>query len=195
MMKIDDKIILYLDNRLTQREKEEFEKQISNSPDIAQRVNRIKNKIESIRRSASPETDSSYFINMIPEFRKSVEVKQKNYKRKILYAAVPVLAAVILLIILNNTRTNTAEEFNFTAEDIEEISGYTFNDVYSLTGENIHELNQSIDSLFASNLMEDPNSFYLDNDDFASLLSSLSEEETEFIYNEIINKDLFNGEL
>jgi hypothetical protein len=194
-MKIDDKIILYLDNRLTPREKEEFEIQISNSPDIAQRVNRIKNKIESIRRSASPETDSSYFINMIPEFRKSVEVKQKNYKRKILYAAVPVLAAVILLIILNNTRTNTAEEFNFTAEDIEQISGYTFNDVYSLTGENIHELNQSIDSLFASNLMEDPNSFYLDNDDFASLLSSLSEEETEFIYNEIINKDLFNGEL
>jgi hypothetical protein len=199
--KYDDLIILYLDNRMSGEDRTKFEMDLQKSSELYERFNQIKGNLKTINSGSSPETDADYFNNMLPQFRQKFE--QNRSKKRLFpgYAAFASgLGVVILLffVILFNSDidkddVNELADLNYTEAD-EVLSSYRFpDDEYLLFYDSGSELSEKIDSIFADQYMlADGAGSYLE---YNSVINSLSDEEADNIYAQLINKDIISGEL
>jgi len=98
-MNTRDKIILYLDNQMSDEEKIRFEKELENSPSLMKELNDIKDSLGGIKNSLNAGFDEDYFTGLIPEFRRKNENPGKaGYPFKKFIAYVPAAAVVIILL-------------------------------------------------------------------------------------------------
>jgi hypothetical protein len=199
--KYDDLIILYLDNRMTGEEKSKFENELKSSPELYERYNRIKSNLLDINSGSSPAVEADYLNNILPLFRQKLEHKRSKMKLFPGYAAFASgLGAVILLLFVfvfnsdvDNNNVNDLNNLNYSEAD-EVFSSYLFpDDISSFTYDSGSELSEKIDSIFAEQyLLADAAGGYLE---YHSVINSISDEEAENIYIQLLNKDIMNGEL
>lgn len=201
-MNTRDKIILYLDNQMSDEEKTRFEKELKNSPSLMKELDDVKDSLAGIKNSLSAGLDGDYFTGVIPEFRRKNENPGKALfpLRKIM-TFVPAAAAVIILLFVFLVDKKDENLFDLTSvknnELKEIISEYSlYENINALSEEAGEQISEKIDSVFADEIFENAGgSEYLESSDYAYILASLSENEIEMIYDQLINKEIITGEL
>jgi hypothetical protein len=200
-MNNDDLIILYLDNQMTDKEKIEFEELLKNSPDLKERFLKISSSLDIVKSTSNPEYEEYYFNNILPEFRRRAGQKEKSGRSFMprfaaAVSGIGVVALLLFIFVFNsniNNNINGLNELDFA--ELENIfSSYPLSDqissYYGITG---GEISERIDSLITQNyLLAGSAGIYLE---YNSVLRSISDEDADLIYSQLINKDIISGEL
>ena len=78
-MKTSRKIYLYLEGELTPEERISFEKELADSPELQKELKLYQNFISYVEETKNVRLQSNYFDNIVPEFRKRLEGKNKVF--------------------------------------------------------------------------------------------------------------------
>lgn len=98
-MKRNDEILKYLSDLMNDKEKAEFEKEVSLSDDLRMEVENYKSILGQLKLNADIKEDSPYFQNLLPRVREKLgKGKIKRLMPRAAYL-VPTLTAVALIII------------------------------------------------------------------------------------------------
>ncbi len=192
-----DKIILYLDNQLNTQEKEKFEKDLKNSPELRQELENYKKVLENLRRMNVQSAGESFFINNIPLFRERLEKKKKVWvQKKFIYAS---SALVIVLLVLSLFLFRNAGTI---PEDVKNLA-LTEDQIKNLTDSYANlELDSALsnvtDSLWNELLSDELNFSYETADSILHAFNGnvdynegLNDEEASLIYDRLITKEFF----
>ncbi len=201
-MKIDERIILYLDKQMGEEERRAFEKELRTSPELSKQLERGKKVLQNLKADEHSLQNEDYFLNLIPRFREKLSSNRKRFKIKIAYAVTSlavVLVSAILWFNLFNTSNNNS--FDNIISQLNESEAAQIFDYYSdnFASTNLNQLNGSSDSLFTELLTSELN---LQESDLKSLVASdeINEEniyseiqsaEAELIYNELLKTKFF----
>lgn len=200
-MKMNEKIIRYLDGDILSEEKTNFEKEISDSTELKQQLISVSNTLEKTKTLMEAEITNDYFVNMIPAFRK----KQITTRERILnpaYAgsAIMILTFLITMFLQNSLNTNTTVYDEISEDDFNQ------NDISSLLSNINYDNNEfdlspsdemNIDSLINIYLTNDiltasgNGSSLIQDYEFNPDEFQLSDIETENLYSVIMNKKFF----
>jgi hypothetical protein len=203
MNKTDEKIILYLDNQMSGKEKKEFEQELEESAELRDKLKSMRTGLMNLKLySSTSEVNESYFMGIIPEFRKRAEegAGKSLFNPRYIPAFSAVAAVLLLIIVLVLTNNNQEEYLDFTSLNENEIEAAgteydLFDDISSVPEKEIEAINQRIDSVLAEELFLAEDGIYYSLSDLNQVIASLSYEETEDIYNRIINTKIINGDL
>ena len=201
-MKIDSRIILYLDNQMNDEERRIFEIDLSKSVELSKQIESYKSFMQSMKIDENDFHDQDYFVNLIPKFRKNLSPVKKSSKVKTAYAFTAVASVLVMVILIFNpfkTSENDSLEkviSTFSENEAVEILKYYSDDLSNIKTE---QLNGTSDSLFSGlisselDLQEkDLNRLVTANEiSIESIYSEIKSEEADLIYNEIIKKKYF----
>ncbi|HEY4756528.1 MAG TPA: hypothetical protein VIH28_10770 [Ignavibacteriaceae bacterium] len=200
-MKIDKRIILYLDNQMNDEERKSFEDELSKSSELSNQFQHYKNVLQSLKVNEQRFTNEDYFINLVPKFRETILVNKKSFKIKTAFALTAVASAAIVLLFFNPFQTsenNSADKIISTLNETEavEILDYYSNGLSTINNE---QLNGYSDSLFSDLIYSELNLEETDINRVVSaeeisienIYSEIKPEEADIIYNEILNKKFF----
>ena len=204
-MKIDERIILYLDNQMNADEKASFEKELNSSAKLADDLNKYKEILSDISNVNNISTANDYFVQMIPKFRGRLELQKKLQLMPKLVFSFTTIAAILIFFIFTfnqnnkNVKTTTyttglqtstnssyselsslSDQFNFSTMSSEEIANSN-SILDSLLIEELHLTPQSLNTITADN----------NNTDLNSLVQGINEKEADQIYNEILRKKIY----
>jgi len=193
-----DKIILYMDNQLSPEEKQKFEEDLQNSPELQHELENYKEVFQKINLMNVRSADESYFVKNVPTFREKLEKKRKIYLyKRLIYAssAAVIIIFVLSLFLFKNVETVPGEGENLTSLSDEQINNLAEN-------YNVLEADTSLSAIADSvwdELIVDEFNFSYENAD--SILHSfngsisyadyLNEEEASLVYDRLINKEFF----
>jgi hypothetical protein len=198
-MNNDNLIFLYLDNQMSDNERLKFEERLKNSPELKAQFQQIKMNLDNLKSAPLPETED-YFNNLIPLFRQNMESKQKKEKSFIpkfaSYASLAVIMVVLLFVYIMNKESadnHIAEYTDYNLTELEVIlSEYLHSDDISLVPEMTDmEFSDRVDSIITENYLFAAGIYF----DYNSAIKSLSDEDADIIYTQLINKDIISGEL
>ena len=204
MNKRREQILKYLDGSMTGEEKLHFEKDLESNPDLRNETGRMKNFLSEIKAGSEPDTNETYFINMLPEFYARKEKKKKFNFSKVAYSLSTVAAVVLIMFILfkpsgtinysslnDLSRSLTDSELNTALNEYTER--YSINDLISSASTGTDSI---VSDMVASELdlsgTVDRNitDNYVNTDE---LLNSLDESEANELYSQLINEDIIKG--
>ena len=202
MKKIDKRIILYLDNQMRQEERKIFESELTNSSELSKEVESYKNILKSLTFDEKQSKDDDYFANLIANFRQTKLSSKKSFSFKPAYSLTAAVSIIILVFIFFNPFNKTEiETVDKIIAGLDETEAAELIDYYSngLTQTEVDQTNGQADSLFADMIS---NEFEFDESDVKMLVSSdenylnsifsnIDSDETEKIYNEILNTKFF----
>ena len=197
-----DKIIRYFDNQMSAQEKELFEKELNNSPDLQREIEDYKLFLSSFKKI---ELKEDYVNNVVPKFRERLDKQSKPKSLSNRFAiAGSTLAAIIIAVLLfsnspKNTNTESIQQLasQMTTEDVNAAANTYLNNI-SLSDLNINS-SEAYDSVFTNILDKE---FNIGNNSNLNLISSnntslsqleqyISDEDANNIYKEILNKQFF----
>jgi hypothetical protein len=201
-MKIDNRIILYLDNQMSLEERKIFEADLNNLPELSNQLEYYKNSLQSLQVDEQKYDNEDYFVNLIPKFRKNFSPNKKSFVVKTAYAIAAVASVLVMVILIFNpfktSENNSLEELisTFSENEAVEILNYYSDDLSNIKTE---QLNGASDSLFSGlisselNLQEtDLNRLVSANEiSIESIYSEIKSDEADLIYNEILMKKYF----
>jgi hypothetical protein len=203
-MKISDKVLRYIEEEMTPSEKEGFEKELANSQELKNEIAEYHRLMNHIKEAKKVSIDERYFTTIIPRFR----LKQPTAKKRLypVYAAVSMAAVIIAIFILypgknGNIKSTipqvTAVLDSSAIESPEQIAG-DYNNIDDNTDTTIienDEYNAAIKKMLLDELKVSEESldsiYYSSYATYSQSISDLSDEESQVIYDEIINKRLF----
>lgn len=206
-MKVDDKIILYLDNQLSEKEKVEFEHELENNEELKSQLIEYKKFLSSFAELNSVEVDERYFSENVPKLREKLDKKKKLALIPRFSIALSTIVAIFLIFmfVLNNNKTTNVTTLNNLIENANQ------NDLKSVLDSYTNTLNLS-DASTISNISDTSvdsvinQSYYselnlttaqlegylnLHSIDYNSLISGLGSSEKETLYEELKNKKYF----
>lgn len=209
-MKIEDKIISYLDNQMSEEEKSLFEKELGNSVQLRTELENYKSFLKEINSVKDITASNEYFTEMIPQFRGRLALKQRiRFLPKLAFASTIIAAAFVVLFFLigrngnnkvyNNFNTAIPNSNNTHADQIENSSDmYILSDQFNignLTQSEITYSNSVLDSLLYKELnlsQQSLSDYTLDNNqDLSSIVQGIDEKEADEIYNQLIHKKIY----
>lgn len=195
-MNIKDKLILYLDNRMTPPEKIKFEEELKNSPELLMESEKLKRSLQKLNELNIHTADQTYFVNNIPSFREKLEPRRKALVHKrMIYAssAAVIILLVISLFLIKNGGAALQESISVLSD--EQLNNLAQN--YSIL-ESDTVLTDVADSVW-DDLIVDELSFSYEYAD--SILNSfngdiiyadyLNDEEASLVYDRLVNKEFF----
>jgi hypothetical protein len=203
----DDRIILYLDGQLSEKNKLEFENELKENNDLKSQLESYKNFLASINSIKDIELDKIYFSNNIPRFREKLEKKKKFVllpKLSIVFSTVVAVFLVVFLVLNNRTETSNVSLSNLikgaNQNDIQQVmDSYADNQNLrdALNTSSITDtgtslvINQSL--LNELHLSQDEVEKYLNsqNIDYNNLMSGLGDNEIKTLYNELNSKKYY----
>ena len=202
MKKIDKRIILYLDDQMSQEERKIFESELTNSSELSKEVESYKNILKSLTFDEKQSKDDDYFANLIANFRQTKLSSKKSFSFKPAYSLTAAVSIIILVFIFFNPFNKTEiETVDKIIAGLDETEAAELIDYYSngLTQTEVDQTNGRADSLFAdmiSNELEFDESdvkmlVSSDENYLNSIYSNIDSDETEKIYNEILNTKFF----
>ncbi|HSR17572.1 MAG TPA: hypothetical protein VLM39_05705 [Ignavibacteriaceae bacterium] len=192
-----DKIILYLDNLLNPQEREKFEEDLKNSPELRLELESYKKVLENLKLMNIQSAGESYFINNIPLFREKLEKKKKVWiQKKIIYASsgLVIVLLVLSLFLFRNAETipNNGKNLELTQEQIKSLTDSYAN--LEIDG----ALNNVADSVWNELLSDELNFSYETADSILHAFNGnvdynegLNDEEASLIYDRLITKESF----
>jgi len=204
-MKIDNRIILYLDNQMNDEERRIFEIELSKDTELSKQLESYKNFMHSMKIDENDFRDQEYFVNLIPKFRKNLSADKRSFKIKTAYtltavASVASVVAIVLLIFnpFKTSENNSVEKLisTFNESEAVDILNYYSDDLSNIKTE---QLNGTSDSLFTGliyselNLQETDLGHLISADEISieTIYSEIQSEEADLIYNEILKKKYF----
>ncbi|MCU0413744.1 MAG: hypothetical protein MUE91_04965 [Ignavibacteriaceae bacterium] len=194
-MTTDERIIKYIDNELSQKDRTAFEMELNDSAElreVLEKYLRVKRETGNLKEL---KLNPLYLNSIIPEFRKKLDSpKSLSIKKNLGYATGIMLIFILSIAILKNFFIGESEsadlkEFtqslneNERIELLENLSDDS--EVYNLISENISE--SQLSNLFSANLEINNKVAEAYNIEYYEIVDDLSEDEIELIYNEILN--------
>jgi len=187
-----------MDNQLSPEEKQKFEEDLQNSPELQHELENYKEVFQKINLMNVRSADESYFVKNVPTFREKLEKKRKIYLyKRLIYAssAAVIIIFVLSLFLFKNVETVPGEGESLTSLSDEQINNLAEN-------YNVLEADTSLSAIADSvwdELIVDEFNFSYENAD--SILHSfngsisyadyLNEEEASLVYDRLINKEFF----
>jgi len=196
-MIIDERIIKYLENELTPKERIEFETHLRNSTELREELERyliVKKETVNLK---EVKLNQDYLNSIVPEFRNKLELPKPTYVRRNLgYAFGVMLVFVISVVILqkiftNNLNLSEVQEFtesldeNQKIELLENLNG-NLEDYFQLSN-NTAEM--ELTNLLQADLKINYEVAVAYDINYSDLVDGLSAGEAEKIYNEILSKN------
>jgi hypothetical protein len=202
-MKIDKRIIKYLESELPEDDKTLIEKDLSRSETLRNELADYKKVLTMFDDQKLFDTESTYFTNLVPSIREKLEQRKTiNPFRKIGYAAGFLLLFVAGYFISqpffsSSKQFNTVEEFadNLTDAELDEMIEYLVTeDETELIDEDLYKFEEDdLENIINASTYESKlaiiSDFGLNN-----FMADIQEVEQEKIYNELINKN-FNSKV
>ena len=201
-MKIDKRIILYLDNQMNDEEKRIFEIELSKSVELSMQMESYKSIMHSMKIDENDFHDQDYFVNLIPKFRKNLSSNKKSFKVRAAYAFTAAASVLVLVILIFNpfksSENDSLEKLisTFSENEAVEILEYYSDDLSNIKTEQIDGTSDSLFSGLISselNLQETDLNRLVSADEISieSIYSEIKSEEADLIYNEILKKKYF----
>lgn len=136
----EELFIRYLDEQLSDEERNKFENMLENDQELNSSFAEFKKVRDLFSSSANPELNNDYFKQVIPEFRKNLnEGKSPIFYRRYQLAFTTLILVITSFFIadklfINNNQPVTIESvvIDLTEDELNEIADYYFND--NLTG-------------------------------------------------------------
>jgi hypothetical protein len=188
---MNEKLIKYLSGEMNPPEEQKFLEELKNSPELIKQKIRYEDLMKDIRSVSSAEVNEDYFSGIIPEFRNRIEKKKRtNYSLK-WASGIAVSAAAILLavMIIFNDQTKSFDEMMLEMDSSEiagliqehniDLSVESENSVFEEMYYDMLDINGETGKVLQSSMISD-----------AAIYNSLTENESELIFAELINKDL-----
>lgn len=204
MKKINDRIIDYLDGQMNSKLRKEFESELQNSIQLEKEFEEYKSLFNSLEIEKSRAIDRDYAESIIPAFRKRIEKNRPFlfYKKLAYSMSVLSLAAVVIILLTLFTAKDENGQSDLFTGDFEQIEIESYIDQISsaeLIANYMDYQPEILDSVYKSHfsreIKEDDYAFetlFAINDmNYQELESILSDDEMDFVYNEIINKEFF----
>jgi hypothetical protein len=197
-MTTDERIVKYIENELSPQERHAFEVDLSNSVELREefekylKVNAVTDEIKKLK------LDPLYLDSILPEFRDKLDApKIFSVKRNLGYAFGAMLVFILSIVVLKNFFNNESEfmdlqEFtqslneNQRIELLKNLNGDQ--GVYEIISDSLYK--PELISLFETNLKVNNEVAETYDIEYHEIISGLSKDEVEFIYNEILNSDL-----
>lgn len=132
MKKNDERILKYLSDLMNEKEKSNFEKELTNSEELKSNYDSIINHLEVANISKFVNVNEMYFTNILPRVRERLEKKKKSYSWKSVYYLTPTAAAVVILsLFLFNSKTEFEMQYKELANEvINNFSDHEVSDKY-----------------------------------------------------------------
>jgi len=193
----DERIIKYLENELTTKERIEFETHLRNSTKLKAELEKYLTVKKETVNLKEVKLNQDYLNSIVPEFRNKLELPKHNYvTRNLGYAFGVMLVFVISVVILqkiftNNSILSEVQEFtesldeNQKIELLENLNG-NLEDYFQLSN-NTAEL--ELTNLLQTDLKINYEVAVAYNINYSDLVDGLSADEAEKIYNEILSKN------
>ncbi|HVO73344.1 MAG TPA: hypothetical protein VMT35_04935 [Ignavibacteriaceae bacterium] len=191
-----DRIILYLDDQLSSGEREKFEEDLSNNPELRKELENYKKMLGNLKSMNILSADELYFVNNIPRFREKPGGKRKRAAVKgIIYAS---SALVIVFLILSlflfkgPEKISDAKDYTITEEQVKNLtdnySNIDIDNAASAVGDSVWDELISDEFNFSS---ETADSILQSLNGSVNYTEGLNEEEASLIYDRLINKEFF----
>ncbi len=204
-MKIDERIILYVDGQMTEDEKASFERELKSSKELAEDFKKYNLVLSDISKVKNVSTENEYFLQMIPKFRGRFELKRQLKIIPKIAFSVTIIAAVLIFFIFNFNKSNKNLTQTSTSTVNQNISVNNYSDLSTLadqfnfsgmSNEEISNSNSILDSLLIEELDLTPqslNNMTADNNnsDLNNLVQGINEKEADQIYKEILKKKIY----
>ncbi len=204
-MKNIDKIILYMDGQMSEDEKASFEKEVASSEELQKEFTSYKQMLNKFSDLKTPLAEEDYFVNMSARFRANFEAKKSRSLMPKLALGISTLVAIFVVIMVTSSNRNSLTGSN-NDSSLTSYSQSVYTDMVNYTNQlSIDDLTQnapaSYDSVLNTMLTSaitnssQQNGYIqtLVNSDVNSLVSVMSDEEANQIYNEMIKKDFSKG--
>jgi len=119
MKKNEERILKYLSDSLNEKEKAEFENELTLSKELNCEFLLLKEKIDSLKFENEIPVDERYFANLLPRVRNRMKKKNFSYYSKRIYYIAPTLAAVaVLLLFIMKPSTITENQYYTLANEV-----------------------------------------------------------------------------
>jgi len=204
-MKMNDKILKYIDNQMSSSERSDFENELKNSSELQKELKKYKSLMHEVDQLKNIDVNESYFAETIPKFRSRQEVLRRFLLFPRLTFSIATVAAVALIFVISISKTNKniiIQKNNIVAAD---TSGSEISSLLDPSSDQLNigyiskEEESSYDSLMNSVMTKElnlsPNDLsYLSpdqNTDLSSMLQNVNEKEAENIYKEVLNRRFF----
>jgi hypothetical protein len=204
-MKVNDKIILYLDNQMSEEEKLIFENELKNSNILQKELEDYKNFLNEITEQKNILIEEDYFSQMIPKLKGRIEERKKLKLIPKLAFGVTTVAAVLVVFFF--TFTNKSIKNEITSMKTENVQNSN-NEFGSILGNGSNQINignlsnveaAKYDSVFnamiSNALSLSPQSInYLsadNNTELSNMLQGINQKEANDIYNQLLHKKIF----
>ena len=205
-MKMNNKIILYLDGQMNGEEKAAFEKELDGSQALSNELKRLKEFNTGISELKNIPAQEDYFVQMIPKFRSKHEQKRKfSLFPGIAYSVTTATAVIIvMLFVMNKNVKNEAQPFQNNEETQQVVNIEPTLDAGSLSDqfgfidmsrEEIANSDSLLNYMLVRELDLTPQSLSdispADNTtDIQTILQGVNDKEADAIYNEILHKKI-----
>jgi hypothetical protein len=206
-MKMNDKIILYLDGQLTGEERTAFEKELSESKSLKEQLNRMKDFNAGLGELKNISAENDYFVQMIPKFRsKHAQKKKFRFFPGITYSVSTATAIIIVMLFVTNKNVKNeihpaqnnpvserivSTDANQDAGSLSEQFGFI-----NMSSEEIAISDTLLNTMLVRELDLTPQSLsdisQADNNsvDIQTILQGVNDKEADAIYNEILHKKI-----
>lgn len=200
-MKIDERIILYFDNQMTEEEKSIFERDLKESSELLNQVNAYNRIIQRLEYDTNVKLNEYYFPNIVPRFREISTTSKYQTQSMAAYSMnAAALLVVVIIVLFSLIRVQESSTINDVIVSLDNSEAEQLFKYYSdLSQLSIEQMNGSRDSLVTELLASELN---FQETDVKSLLSSdeiemeniydeLQPNETDLIYSELFNTKYF----
>jgi hypothetical protein len=195
-------IIKYLDNQLSEAEKLNFEKQLSDSTELKREFIKYADIYSQIDELKEIKSNPLYFNSLLPRFHR----KQKDQRAVFSFKNVGYAFSLVIMFIVSFTLFDLLYQGNESDNLIKFTESLTTDEkidlLSTLNGEATTEYINKLYSDFYNNNIEtgftdiwDKNQIAVSyNLDVNNIEEIVTDEEFEIIYNELLNKNFFNEE-
>ncbi len=204
-MKVNDKIILYLDNQMSDEEKLDFENELKDSVTLQEELEYYKKFLNEISELKNISVEEDYFSQMIPTLRGRIDERKRLKIIPRLAFAVTTIAAVIVVFFFTFTNKSvkkvaapakietTRNSSNYFASILRNDSNQL--NLGDLSNEEITKYDSVFNAMISNALSLSPQSFnYLsadNNTDLNNMLQGINQKEANEIYNQLLHKKIF----
>lgn len=202
-MKINDKIILYVDGQMNDVDKANFEKELEGSPELKEQLRKYLQFLEDMKSVNDSALEESYLVEMIPRLRGRAEEKKKlKYIPKLALGTAAVSILLIAFVLSFNGRQVVKSSLNnvtssvTSSGDIQSYTYYSYQlDPNDFSKDEIANFDTTLNTMISQELSLSPQSLnYIsadNNTDLKNMLQGLNEKEADDIYNQILHKKIF----
>lgn len=197
-MTTDERIVKYIENELSPQERNAFEVDMNNSVELRKEFEiylRVKKETGNLKEL---KLNPRYLDSILPEFRNKLKLPRIfSVKRNLGYAFGAMLVFILSIVVLKNffnakTELTDLQEFtqslneNQRIELLKNLNGDQ--GVYEIISDSLYK--PELISLFETNLKVNNEVAETYDIEYHEIISGLSKDEVELIYNEILNSDL-----